>query len=612
VSQTANSAASRPKQEHSYLAFHFHSIPPLTLAAPMSEELCELGVIGLSAVGQSLAAHHASEGLRVCVGDEDPSFVPEVVRGYRSQIEAGAEDDDEDEDGDEEEGGDPYDRRAARRRAPARCMIPSPSIEDMVSMLKRPRRIVVCGTHGRDGAFEVSIWDLLCPLLEEGDVVLRWGREDDDGGGGCDPAAAAPHHGGGGGGVQFYRHSLLGKLSRTQARPGGIHLLEMVRLAQDRLTLGAAKAQQPFLVGGGSREAWHSLMEPIVTPYGACVAHVGNDVGCVHYAFMIQRAIENGMSQAYAEGADVLRRAAGYEQQDVGRTFKNWNESPEGKGGGLSRSYLTGISSRIYYKRDTLTNAGFIVDSIIDSVASEPVDTWATLEATRLGVPAPTVNAAQETRFLSVMRDERAEASAILKVMDGNDTPSVLRNQIAEDLQHAMYCACLFVVAECLSIFEAASEAESWDADAGECVRMWKRPGSFLESTLMDRVHRALADDGGDSSSLITIPVIASELQGLHMSWRRIVSLSFASAIPCPTISSSLTHYDTYRSGKLPIGLMRAQRDYYDGSGYDRLAEEGWFSTCWVKEQTILKKKELARGGGVQRPRKRKATSKES
>jgi len=98
----------------------------------------------------------------------------------------------------------------------------------------------------------------------------------------------------------------------------------------------------------------------------------------------------------------------------------------------------------------------------------------------------------------------------------------------------------------------------------------------------------------------------------MHMSWRRIVTVSFASAIAVPTISASLAHYDSYRSGKMPIGLTRAQRDYYDASGYDRLGEEGWYSTCWVKEHTALVKKEkaavaaslLSVEGGVKRSRK--------
>jgi 6-phosphogluconate dehydrogenase len=601
----------------------------------MSEELCELGVVGLSAVGQSLAAHHASDGVRVCVCDEDPHFVPQVVQEYRSQIaEADADDDDEGDDegdeGDEEDDGSSSDRRGGTRRRgrdrrrrrldASRCMIPSGSVEEIVPMLMRPRRIVVCGTHGRDDRFVEHCWDRLFPLLEEGDVVLRWGREDEGGGtgggtggGGCDRPAPPM--------VQYYDAAVAGKLSRTQARPRGIHLLEMVRLGRDRLLHSTSSENHSFLVGGGSTEAY-SLIEPYVSSYGGTsIAHVGNDPASAHYAIMIQRSIENGFAQAYAEGSDVLRRAGGYENQDIGRAFRNWNESSGGDddnddGGGITttRSYLAGISSRIYYKRDTVTKSGFVIDHIVDAIPSDPVDTWATLEATRLGVPAPTVNATMETRFLSVMRDERMEASSILKVPELNDTPSVLRDQIAEDLRRAIHCACLCIVAECLAIFEAASEAGSWDANAVECVRMWKMPGSFLESTLLDRIHSALADDRGDSNSLLTIPVIASELQGLHMSWRRIVTLSFASAVPCPTLSSSLTHYDSYRSGRLPVGLIRAQRDYFDASGYDRLGEGGWFSTCWINEHAIQKKKEAAAAsqGGNQRTRKRKAKLEES
>ncbi len=665
----------------------------------MSEELCELGVIGLSVLGQSFAAHHASSFVtnkfrRVCVCDtEDAGFANRVVDEYRRSV-------------DEANGNDDGHADANNRRG---AMVQCAKVEDMVHMLHRPRRIVVCGTYGNDASFVESCWMKLHPLLEEGDVVLRWGKEEDDGdddddeyeygeddddddnndngdvangddddvgdyrdaNDACGDPTAVPSttpRGGGGGGagrrrrrrggtasggaIQFYDAATLGKLSTTQARPNGVHLLEMVRLARDRVppapssnangnnndiddptTKDDATAnanvrsshfherdhhhRHSYLVGGGSKEAY-ALLEPYLTAFDSIsqVAHAGSDVRCAHYAFMIQRAIENGVMQIYAEGSDVLRRAAGYENNDIGRTFKNWNEGNANAnanggggagGGGLSNSYLTGITSKIFYKRDALTKCGFVVDHIVDSMISEPVDTWATLEATRLNLPAPTINAAQETRFLSVMRDERSEASSMLRIPDGNDTPSVLKDQISEDLHNAMYCACLLVVSECLSLFEAASEVGSWDVNLEECVRMWKRPGSLLQSTFMNRVHSALADDMGDSNCLLTIPIIASELQCLHMSWRRIVTLCFASAIPCPTMSSSLTHYDTYRCERLPVALVRAQRDYYDASGYDRLSERGWFSTCWIKEHTTTKRREAA--GGNKRTRKRKATS---
>jgi 6-phosphogluconate dehydrogenase len=578
----------------------------------MSIEPCDLGVIGMSAIGQSFAAHHATAGIRVVVCDTDDTdqdgsgdvaktnngaaggstFLQDIVNEYQRTAAATTT------------------TGTTNDPSAMRCMIPASSIEQLIPMLQRPRRIVICGTHGYDGKFIYLFQHCLAPLLEEGDIVLRWGREEELG-----FAYPSPDEGGGGGeGVQFYENVVAGFLYRLHAHPKGVHLLEMVRLRQDRIT--SSSDHSSFLIGGGTKEAC-AFMSPYLTAFAASLtsmsmSHVGNDPSCAHYAIMIQRTIENGIAQIYAEGSDILRKASGYENQDIGRTFRNWNERTTG---GLLTGFLTGITSKIYYKRDVISDTGFIVDKIKDSILSEPVDTWATLEATRLNVPAPTINAALSTRFLSVMKDERVEASTILKVPDGNDTPSVLKDQICEDLQRAMYCACLSVVAECLAIFEAASDVGSWDINVVECIRLWNLPGSFLQSTLLDKIHMALLlpeEDHTSYNSLLTISSIATELQDMHMSWRRIVTVSFASAIAVPTISASLAHYDSYRSGKMPIGLTRAQRDYYDASGYDRLGEEGWYSTCWVKEHTALVKKEkaavaaslLSVEGGVKRSRK--------
>ena len=256
---------------------------------------------------------------------------------------------------------------------------------------------------------------------------------------------------------------------------------------------------------------------------------------------------------------------------------------------------------------------GFVIDHIIDSMDWSVVDTWVTMESTRMGIPTPTVNAALESRFLSVMKDERVEASKILKVPEGNDTPSVLKDQIAEDLQNAIFCTCLCVVAECLAVFQAVSEVESWDVNLADCIQIRNQPGSFLESSLLKCVHAALVNEKEEMRNLLTLPDIASQLQDLHMSWRRIVTVSYASAIPIPTLSSSLTLYDSYRSRRLPINLIRAQRDFFDASGYDRNGEKGWFTTCWVKDHTLEhKKREAAATQGVEvsMPVKRKNVNK--
>lgn len=524
--------------------------------------LCELGVIGLTTTGQSLAAHHASTKTRVCVCDDDVNFIPQVINEYKTQTEAGEEDDNID-----------------KSQRASRCMLPSTNVEELVASLSTPRKIIIFGTNEEDHKFEMY-WNKLSPLLESGDMLLRWGKEEDSGNDDTNNSN-----------IKFYNNSIVSNISKMQAKSKGVHLLEMVRLEKDRIVAFQGETADVFLVGG-SYVAYNKL-EQYISPC-ASVGHVGNEAGCAHYAHMIQRAIENGMMQTFGEGYDILRKASGFENQDIGRTFNKWSET-----GGKMSSYLLRISSKMCYKRDAITKKGFVVDHILDSVDLNAADTWVTLEATKLGVPAPTINAALETRFLSSMKDERVGASSILKAPEGADTPSVLKDQIAEDLQCAMYCACMCIIAECLAIFQSASDVESWDVNLKECIRLWNLPGSFLESTLMGNIHTSLMNDNSQEvKSLLLVPGVASELQELHMSWRRIVTVSFASAIPCPTLSSALTHYDSFRSRSLPgISLMRAQRDFFNGSGYDRIGMEGWFTTNWTTEHTKeMKKKEAASG----------------
>jgi len=554
----------------------------------MSHELCEIGVFGLTSLGQSFAAHHASNKIRVCIGDDIASFVPQVIKEYKAQTEAN--------EGNSE----------PRSILASRCMISSPNIEEMVPRLQPPRKIIIFGSYGQDVKFEQLYWNKLCPLLEEGDMVIRWGKEEDGAKKTLMNDEIIKDA------MQLPNESVVSKLTKVQSRPKGIHLLEMVRLEQDRTVAYNGETPISYLVGGGSPDTYaqiksyltSSSASSISSPF-AIVGHAGNDAGCVHYATMIQRAIENGITQAFAEGSHILTNAVGYEHQDIGRTFGRWNDA-----GGKLSSYLLKISSRIYYKRDAITKNGFVIDHIIDSMDWNGVDTWVTLEATRLGIPTPTVNAALEARFLGTMKDERVEASTILKVPEGNDTPSVLKDQITEDLQSAIYCTCLCIVAECLAVFQAAAEMESWGVNLADCIQLWNQPGSFLESTLLKHVHAALVDDPDEMRNLLTLPDIASQLQDLHMSWRRIVTVSYSSAIPIPTMSSSLTFYDSYRSRRLPISLIRAQRDFFDASGYDRNGEKGWFSTCWVKDHTLEQKKReaaaLQGGESGKTPRKRK------
>lgn len=544
-------------------------------------EICELGVIDLTSLGQSIAAHHATQQRRVCVYDyDDPSFVPQVVKEYKASIEQ-----------DDNDAG-----SSIHTICPSRCMVPSTSIEELAKIISTPRKIIIFGTHNDDKKFD-DIWNELKLHLTRGDMVLRWGEED----------RAMITNPGDQDNLQFYTESIVSNLSKFQAEPLGIHLLEMVKLEQDRATIIKESDTQDTFVVGGAKDAYDQL-SLYVSPF-ALTGHVGSSAACAHYARMVQRAVEFGVAQCLAEGCDLLKKAALYENQDLGRTLTKWNE------GGILTSYLVEISSKIYYKRDGITKKGHVIDHIVDSIDLNGSDTWFSLEATKLGVPAPTVTAALEARFLSTMKEERVDASSILGAPEGADTPSVLKDQISEDLQGAILSAWICVIAEGLSIFVAAAEVGQWEVNLVECLRLWNLPASFLNSEMLEIILLALSENQGNMQNVLLLPSIASRLQATHMSWRRIVTLCFASAIPCPCLGASLTYYDSYRSKILPSSLIRAQRDFFGGYGYNRFNEEGWYTSCWVQEHTGgLKRatKKVEKGANDDTKKKKKRKTKES
>src|SRR6056300_483861 len=186
-------------------------------------EICELGVIGLTSTGQSLAAHHATNRRRVCVCDDDLSFVPQVINEFRSST----------EDQDYYEENEDINNNNIR---PSRCMVPSSSVEEFVKIISIPRKIIIFGTHGDDKKFE-DIWNKLRVNLTRGDMVLRWGEEESGTSSVANAAANAASATSSDNLLQFYTESIVGNLSKSQAEPQGVDLLEMVKLEQDRATM---------------------------------------------------------------------------------------------------------------------------------------------------------------------------------------------------------------------------------------------------------------------------------------------------------------------------------------------------------------------------------------
>mmetsp|Transcript_16523 Transcript_16523/g.20199 ORF Transcript_16523/g.20199 Transcript_16523/m.20199 type:complete len:496 (+) Transcript_16523:203-1690(+) len=420
-------------------------------------------------------------------------------------------------------------------------LIGSTSAEDFVGKLKSPRKIILLVMAGKPVDDTIAA---LSEYLEPGDLIVDGGNE-------------------------WYPNSIR-RAEELEKR--GILFMGM------GISGGEEGARNgPSLMPGGKKKAY-DLMEPILLKCaaqvddGACTGYIG-PIGSGNYVKMIHNGIEYGDMQLIAEVYDCLRRIVGMSNEDMSRQFTKWNLAD------LS-SYLIEITAKILNKTDDVTGKGYVVDYVLDKTGMKGTGRWTVQEAAEQSVAAPTITASLDARYISGRKSERVIASKILT--GPTESPNVSKPQIITDLGEALYCAKVCSYAQGLGIIKAASDANEWNVDLSRCAKMWKG-GCIIRAKLLDKIQNALKKDP-DLPNLMLDPDFARELNEKQMSWRRIVTLCVASGIACPSLSASLSYFDSYRRENLPANLTQAQRDFFGGHTYERIDKEGPFHCAWTKK----------------------------
>jgi 6-phosphogluconate dehydrogenase len=252
--------------------------------------------------------------------------------------------------------------------------------------------------------------------------------------------------------------------------------------------------------------------------------------------------------------------------------FDEWNK-------GELESYLIEITSKILRRKDDLTPDGYVVDKILDKTGQKGTGRWTVQEAAEMSVAAPLIAAALDSRYISSHKEERVEASKVLKGPTKEDVPLVDKDQVLADLQAALYCAKVASYAQGLCLIKAASDKNEWNVDLSLCASMW-RGGCIIRAALLTKIKNALARNR-NIPNLLVDPTFAQELSERQLAWRRIVSLSIAAGIATPALSAALNYYDQYRRASLPANLIQAQRDFFGGHTYQRTDMEGTYHCLW-------------------------------
>jgi 6-phosphogluconate dehydrogenase len=411
------------------------------------------------------------------------------------------------------------------------------STEEWVASLARPRVLM---SMVQAGAATDAVIDDVAPHLNPGDILID-------------------------GGNAYFRDTQRRHAKLAQQ---GIHFLGVGVSGGEEGALNG-----PSIMPGGDHKAYDDNVKPIFETIAAqvdgtpCCTYIGPD-GAGHFVKMVHNGIEYADMQLIAESYDLLRNGCGLEVPEIAERFKAWNESE-------LESFLIEISARVLAKTDPATGQP-LVDVILDAAEQKGTGRWTAQNALELGVPLTGITEAVFARGLSALKSQREYASERLAGPRGSSSGD---EQLAQDLEHALYASKIVSYAQGFAQIAAAADDEGWDIDLGAMATIW-RGGCIIRARFLDRIREAY-DNEPALNNLMLADFFAKALAEAQDPWRRVVGRAAELGIPTPAFSSSLAYYDGYRRARGPASLIQGLRDLFGAHTYRRVDRDGTFHIVW-------------------------------
>ncbi len=423
-------------------------------------------------------------------------------------------------------------------RGAGKNFIGAHSIEDFVGSLERPRKVMMLVKAGQPVD---SIIEQLVPWLEKGDIIID------------------------GGNSNF--HDTI-RRTRYVEGLGMLYIGTGVSGGEE----GALKG--PSIMPGGSANAW-KFVQPIFQDIAAkannipCCDWVGEN-GAGHFVKMVHNGIEYGdmqlISEAYFIMKKLLKMTAG-EMHDV---FDEWNK-------GDLDSYLIEITRDILgYMEDGEP----LVEKILDTAGQKGTGKWAGISALDIGVPLTLIGEAVFARILSSQKEEREEASKVLKAPEPHFTGD--KKKFVADLEQALYASKIISYAQGYVLMREAAKEYDWNLRYGAIAQMWSG-GCIIRSAFLGKITDAFNADPG-LKNLLLDPFFKQKIHDAQEAWRNVVATAHLNGIPIPALGTALSYYDGYRCDRLPANMLQAQRDYFGAHTYERIDKPRgeFFHTNWT------------------------------
>jgi 6-phosphogluconate dehydrogenase len=470
------------------------------------EARADIGLIGLAVMGQNLVLNMNDHGYVVAVYNRTVSKVDDFIKG----------------------------------EAKGTQVVGARSVEELISVLKRPRRVMLMVKAGQ--AVDDFI-ETLIPHLEPGDIIIDGGNSN--------------------------YNDTMRRTAYVESK-GLLYIGTGVSGGEEGARHG------PSIMPGGSPAAWPAV-KPIFQAIAAkvddgspCCDWVGEN-GAGHFVKMVHNGIEYGDMQLISEAYHLMQEGLGMNAGDMHAVFAEWNR-------GKLDSYLIEITRDILDFKDA--DGQPLVDKILDAAGQKGTGKWTVISALDMGIPLTLIGEAVFARALSALKEERVAASQALSgptaSFDGD------RRAFVDDLREALYAAKIVSYTQGYMLMRAAAGEYGWNLNYGGIALMW-RGGCIIRSVFLGKIKEAF-DRNPALTNLLLDPYFKGQVEAAQNAWRRVIAKAVELGIPVPAMSSALAFYDGYRHGRLPANLLQAQRDYFGAHTYERVDEPRgrFFHTNWT------------------------------
>ena len=414
------------------------------------------------------------------------------------------------------------------------------SLAEMVGLLKRPRRVMLMVKAGK--AVDEFIEQII-PLLEPGDIIID-------------------------GGNSLFEDTAR-RVKYVESK-GLLYIGTGVSGGEE----GARRG--PSIMPGGSPAAWPAV-KPIFQAISAKVADgspccdwVGEG-GAGHYVKMVHNGIEYGDMQLICEAYQIMKDLLGMSAEEMHEVFKKWNM-------GDLDSYLIEITRDILAFKDA--DGGPIVDKILDTAGQKGTGKWTSVTSLDLGVPLTLISEAVYARCISAQKEDRVEASTILKGPAPKFTGD--KQAFLDDLEQALYASKIVSYTQGYVMLRAAAAEFKWNLNYGGIALLW-RGGCIIRSAFLGKIKAAF-DKNPQLGNLMLDPFFTEKIEASQDAWRRVIATAVMNGVWVPALSTALNYFDGFRNARLPANLLQAQRDYFGAHMYERTDKPRgeFFHTNWT------------------------------